>query len=919
MWALGPIGFLAPGLLFGLITLPAIWLLLRAVPPAAVRRRFPGVALLIGLTDDEVEADRTPWWLLALRIAALGLLIFGFAGPVLNPTERTPGSGPLLVLFDAGWSSAPDWSARLAQAELKLREAAEAGRAAAVVVLTHPPVELRFVAAQDVAQRLPGLLPQPHMPDVNARDWLSTHDGTFDTYWLSGGLGYEGQEALLTALEARGSVTVFETEHDVTALRAPRLEDGAIAIEALRAAPSEGVSLEIEVVGRDPAGIERVLIRQELAFEPGATVANAATVLPTELRNRITRLEISGVRSAGAVALTDDSLRRREVALISARDDRESLDLLSPTHFLERALAPAAEILSGALGDILPANPDAIILADVAALPEADRVLEWVEAGGLLVRFAGPILAASDAGRIDEDPLLPVRLRAGGRSVGGAMSWGQPKMIAPFAVGSPFFGLEVPQDVTVTAQVLAQPGPELSSRVIASLSDGTPIVTRRSIGAGQVVLFHITANAEWSSLALSGLFVEMLERLAVSARTADPSDADLAGRSWAQEQGIDGFGTLSTPTLATAIPGEILAEARASAEAPPGLYRSGDQVLAHNVLRAEDTLNASEWPARIPVEGTTEAQETPLKGLALAIALGLLTADVFATLWVSGRLFGPRVVAGFLAAAVAVAVSIPEETVAQEASDGVAIAATRDVVLAHVVTGDAALDARALAGLEGLSRVLTARTSIEPAAPIGINLETDEIAYFPFLYWPISPDQRRPSDAAYARLNRYLANGGMILFDTHDADRARFGASSPEGRRLQELAAPLDIPRLERIPGDHVLTRAFYLLQDFPGRHASADVWVEAAPAEAERVEGMPFRNLNDGVTPVVAGGNDWASAWAVGSGGAPLYPVGRGIQGERQRELAFRFGVNLIMHVLTGNYKSDQVHVPALLDRLGQ
>jgi len=69
----------------------------------------------------------------------------------------------------------------------------------------------------------------------------------------------------------------------------------------------------------------------------------------------------------------------------------------------------------------------------------------------------------------------------------------------------------------------------------------------------------------------------------------------------------------------------------------------------------------------------------------------------------------------------------------------------------------------------------------------------------------------------------------------------------------------------------------------------------------------------------VLIGGNDWASAWAVSEQGDPLFPVGRGYTGERQREMAYRFGVNLVMHVLTGNYKSDQVHVPALLERLGQ
>jgi len=159
----------------------------------------------------------------------------------------------------------------------------------------------------------------------------------------------------------------------------------------------------------------------------------------------------------------------------------------------------------------------------------------------------------------------------------------------------------------------------------------------------------------------------------------------------------------------------------------------------------------------------------------------------------------------------------------------------------------------------------------------------------------------------------------MILFDTRDADIAGFGAASPNGRKLQQLATPLNIPALEPVPRDHVLTRTFYLLQDFPGRFAGTEVWVEAAPPDAEQIEGMPFRNLNDNVTPVVIGGNDWAGAWAIDRNGQALLPVGRGYAGERQRELANRFGVNLVMHVLTGNYKSDQVHVPALLDRLGQ
>ena len=106
-----------------------------------------------------------------------------------------------------------------------------------------------------------------------------------------------------------------------------------------------------------------------------------------------------------------------------------------------------------------------------------------------------------------------------------------------------------------------------------------------------------------------------------------------------------------------------------------------------------------------------------------------------------------------------------------------------------------------------------------------------------------------------------------------------------------------------------ILRQLTYLMQTFPGRYETGNVWISSTE------EG----DANDGVSPILIGSNDWAAAWAVRSDGAPLLPIGRGYSGERQRELAYRFGINLVMHVLTGNYKSDQVHVPALLDRLGQ
>jgi hypothetical protein len=169
------------------------------------------------------------------------------------------------------------------------------------------------------------------------------------------------------------------------------------------------------------------------------------------------------------------------------------------------------------------------------------------------------------------------------------------------------------------------------------------------------------------------------------------------------------------------------------------------------------------------------------------------------------------------------------------------------------------------------------------------------------LYWPMTADGPALTPESAARLNRYLKQGGTILIDT----REQSGAVSV-GARLRELARYLDIPPLIPMPSDHVLSRSYYLLREFPGRWAGGRLWVE-----------RPGARVNDGVSSVIVGSNDWAAAWAMNDARRPIYPVVPG--GDRQRELAYRFGINLVMYVLTGNYKEDQVHLPAILERLGQ
>jgi Domain of unknown function (DUF4159) len=237
--------------------------------------------------------------------------------------------------------------------------------------------------------------------------------------------------------------------------------------------------------------------------------------------------------------------------------------------------------------------------------------------------------------------------------------------------------------------------------------------------------------------------------------------------------------------------------------------------------------------------------------------------------------------------------------------------------LAYVVTGDREIDEISRQGLQGLTRALSTRTALDPGEPIGIDLARDELAFYPLLYWPMVPARPAPSDAAVRKLDAFMKGGGTVILDTRDALNNRGGnAVTPETQYMRRILAGIDVPDLEPVPKDHVITKTFYILDNFVGRYATGRTWIEVLQRNQDQDKTRPAQ-AGDRVSPIIITGNDLAAAWAVDRLGQPRFPL---VPGDaRQREFSLRGGINIVMYALTGNYKADQVHVPALLERLGQ
>ncbi|MDF3150422.1 DUF4159 domain-containing protein [Mesorhizobium sp. XAP10] len=936
-----PLSFGAPMVLWGLLALPVIWWLLRLTPPKPQTEIFPPLKILARVLKREETPQQSPWWLTLLRLLMAALIVAALADPVFNPREKLPAEGAALALvIDNDWASAADWGKRVATAERLINDAGSNGVPVVIAFTAEKAnAEIGPFDATTALDRLRAAKPRPiptDRPAVYTRvaGVLETLPGA-SVAVLADGLAAKGDEAAFNTLLSKNAARVVWATADrlsLTGLTAADNQVDGFALTAIRA-PGDPAPAQVTAGAFDDKG--RRIADATLTFSPGETTATGTMAVPFELRNDFASIALDGERQAGAVRVLDESSKRRRVGLLSQAEADQAQPLLSPLYYIRRALQPFADLvepssadLADAIPQILDQKPAMIVMADIGTIPGQvrQRLVDWVDNGGTLVRFAGSRLATAG----DDDDLLPVRLRTGERSLGGALSWTSPQPVTEFPKAGPFADLAPPTEVTVSRQVLAEPTPDIVERTWAALADGTPLVTGLKKGKGTLVLFHVTPEATWSNLPISGSFVEMLRRIVQLSRNqgAAIANAEAAAASLAPYRMIAADGSLvpPTPDARPLVPGA--GALPVTFENPPGLYGSETGVFAHNLLEADSTLAPLARPQiTVPVTSIQYAfdESRNLKGALVAAALVLMLLDTLAVFWMGGLFSRRPRRAGAMATTAAVLIALgslfghADLARADDAKPGdeIAIEAISKTRIAYVLTGVPGDDSISRAGLEGLTRFLVEKTALEPGAPAGVDISKDELSFYPLIYWPIDPAAPMPSQAAIARIDAYMQQGGTVLFDTRDQFANGIGAdsTSPATERLRDILGNLNVPPLEPVPSDHVLTKSFFILPEFPGRFAGSPLWVEAS-LDASNAENRPVRT-GDGVSPIMITANDFAGAWAVDENGDPLLPT---VPADpMQRVYALRAGVNIMMYMLTGNYKSDQVHVPILLERLGQ
>ena len=895
--------FMNPWILSGLLALPVLWFLLRITPPAPRLVTLPTVRFLAGLIPESQTPERTPWWILLLRLLIAALVLLALAHPVHNPAGQLPGTGSIRLVIDNGWAAAQTWDRQIKAAEQTLAQARLDEReiyiqTTAVAAGAEAPVAYGPLAPAQAASTLKGLKPVPWSADYKAvAESLTSNSAAknIHSFWFSHGLDEGGLKTLAEALQIQGGLTYLEPADENLPLLLRRPEKPTYNLEIAVDAPAaiaSGLPVKVQAVTEDG----RVLDTREQNIDPAARPLTYRFDIPEALRGEISNFRIVGHAGAGGVFILDERFLKKSVGIVGPAEDSERKPFIEASYYLKRALEPYADLDLGSVESVLEKKPSVLILPDVGAMSTdtLNALEEWVRDGGLLLRFAGPKMTEGQAASF----LTPVPLRLNTRSTEGSLSWENPPKLKEFPETSPLFGLNVHEDIAVRQQILAEPVEDLGGKTWALLDDGTPLITAAPLDKGLLVMVHTAASPDWSDLPLSGTYVEILRRI-----------VSLSGKSQAQlkqDSGVlqplwvfDGFGAVQQPDSSVrSIPAAEFETTPPGPTHPPGLYGRGGFQQALNMgnhIKALKTTADLPAGAQRQVYGTQ--YERDLMPYILYAAIAFLLFDWLVIIIMMTEL---RILARFTGTAAILLLAMPAQAQNYDADMKYA----DNLYLAYIRTGDASIDTLSQKGLENVMAVLKRRTSTEPEGVAALNPETDTLTFFPLIYWPVSAEPFALSDAALRKVQDYLDHGGTILFDTREQN---YAASSLTGtvnsENLRLMTSALNIPPLAPINKDHVLGRSFYLLDSFPGRYTGGTLWVEKSSA-----------NNRDGVSSVIIGSNDWASAWAAGS------LQNSGISGSsRQQEMSFRFGVNLVMYALTGNYKADQVHVPHILERLGQ
>lgn len=901
---------LFPLALIPLILLPIIWFISKNIPPKPKTQILPSLRFLKGIKTNKPQNFDAPLWLKILRSFAIGLIILGLASPIWQKEKAINNqNNNYIFIFENGLSGANEFEIAKNNA-IKIIENNEA-----ISKNSNQYIILQSANAQDIAPKtasnaiaiLEKMQPAPFFTsDKNLLNAFAKINIKAQIFYFGDGLKHQFQNELFNKIKSFGNINYLAPSSPFFAINNVKINEN---------------SLNIQIIGNgNSAQLESYDIGNNLLSTNNISTGNNNINLGANIINKITYLKIKGQNNAGATWIINSFEKRLNIGIENIKNPDNPL--LSENYYIENAAKIIGNVNSASIDELVKMRPNAIIFPDRNGFSqnEIQELINYINQGGMVIRYAGAKAASAN-----NDILLPAKISPQIKVMNNSFSWVE-NTIEPFPQNSPLFGLDIDPNIQINGLVRTEESNNVD--IWARLKDKSPLISAKKMGQGYIVLIHMPASSIWSNLALSKYQYEFLRRIMSKTQGQSlPVSERAPTLPLVPQIIINGNGKIEKPNEnIKAIAPEDWQKASPSFLTPPGIYEGGSSLFIMNALKTDfniEALNPPNYFKKLNIENNQFAFK-PI--LVLFGALLLLFDMIFSSksnlkfkkpksFKNIGKIMGALALIslfGFEASPnISKAQNLDENSLVpwgQVLDEPPPIGSQQEtktnstLKLAYIITNDEHINNEAKQGLEALAKAMTMRTNAEVAEVVGIHPNSDELAFYPIIYWLLPDNPQSLDEKSTKALDFYMQNGGVVFIDTKGKGKSIKASQDAVKAALNGL----HVPPLEKTPQDHVLNRTFYLLHSYPSNFGDANLFIESKESSN--------MSANDGVSPIIIGDGEFAAVWAKFNNQSPLASRN---QEELDQELAIRFGINICMYALTGQYKNDQLHIPMILQRI--
>lgn len=864
------IAFEHSNILWLLLILPIIFFISKFEPKPKNYGQFPGYFILKAINYNSNIPISSKIWLKILRTLFAFCLIIGFASPYFkNNNIGKLQNTPLLFIVENDVSLGNEINNINLKIKNIISNPLNKGRKFEIISLYKPQNEKNeknIVPNQAANFKIDR---QIIIPDLKQLRQI------YEIHYFSNNISNNNDNEFFDLLKSKTSseINLYSPIESFATIKSIKIEENLIKFDIFA---TKNQIYKINALDKNGNIIAK--------FNANDKAANLS--LANEKISKIAYFDILGQRNAAKIFLFDENLLKPIVFTPKILDKDQPL--ISDAHFIWSSLKTFANPHVFDMDKLQKQKPSAIIFGDISGFDNQEtKILKnYMENGGIIIRFMGNKAIAKE-----NDEIITAKISNQIHKITNGFDV-KPVTINEFAKDNFLYGIEIPQDFKINNNIIfaANSKPD---EIYIQLSDGSPYLSMKKFGLGKLFMFHVNAAPIWSNGGLSNLHNEIIRKIIEQNQIGKKSNINFNDENIILKKTleIDNIGNLNRNFENISFIKLPLNEKKFPNEKyPAGLYENENHVLALNVGQSYSNAQILKMPENIGFKSNIDFKNN-FSYLFLTSAFIILFLELFITFIIKSNFQKFLKFALILFSLVSL---IPHASYAQNKK------AKDDIKLAFVITNDDATNLIAKQGLEGLSLALEQRTNIEPNGTIGINLETDELAKHPIIYWLIPKNGMEISLNAQKSLNKYMQNGGIILIDTQG--KAMDGAKAQAN--LKKAVNGLKIPPIEQVPPQHILKKSFYLLQNFQGFYKNSSLWVETAASQNS--------SANDGVSPIIIFDGNFARIWARAKTQS-MIDIFAPISND---ELGIRSGINIFIYALTGQYKGDQIHINSILNR---